>query len=483
MGLEVQFSNGLTLPAREALLSRALGRAVRWRFEVFVPLETRIDDLKKLADALGSQRVTAQAKFKPGKEGAEVDLGLPGVVTRAWWADDAHHVVVEAQNTKLGEEQPNPLLPRWRVHHVDDLFKLAGKFKHLALVNSNPVKNALSEVTFPDAARANVVQAGVSDWDFVAMLLWQYRLLGKDEKLKPMIVSGSVAEGSEGKWILTWGSKGAFEAAGEVGKRTFKFSDRDGYERPMLAGRIGEPGGRHSILPGARTPQVGLLRHRRPFSGDSWKGWRGFDAPFFTKERMCWRIVDRLYDTGHPDRPGWTTMLEYLPPEGLVDEEHPPLPFRQWSGLGKVKKNYLKAPWTDIELPGFVAEKNENVVHARLTTLHSGKEGTAGLHLIPEKDTRVEVAWSGRFDESVVCAGNYRQTETQYPHPSVWIESDSIGELKDLQIKAIGVTHIESDWKVDVEKQILVRSREPMKLIGNGVKAHYKGAMMHVSKD
>lgn len=483
MGLEVQFSNGLTLPAREALLSRALGRAVRWRFEVFVPIETRVDDLVKLADALGSQRITAQAKFKPGKQGAEVDLGLPGVVTRAWWAEDAHHLVVEAQNTKLGEEQPNPLLPRWRVHHVDDLQKLAGKFKHLAVINSSPVKNALSAVTLPDEGRANVVQAGVSDWDFVAMLLWQYRLLGKNEKLKPMIVSGSVAEKTEGRWILTWGSRSAFEAAGEVGDRTFEFSENDGYERPMLAGRTGGEPGAHSILPGARIPRIGFLRHRRMFEGGTWKAWRSFDVPFFTKGRMCSRIVDRLYDTGDPDRLGWTSMMEYLPPEGLVSEEHPPLPFRQWSGLGKVRKHYLKAPWIDIELPAFHAEKDENVVHARLTTIHSGKEGTAGLHLIPEKDTRVEVAWSGRFDESVVCAGNYRQTETQYPHPSVWIESDSIGELKDIQVKSIGVTHIESDWKVDVEKQILVRSREPMKLIGNGVKAHYKSGMMHVSKD
>lgn len=484
MGLEVQFSNGLTLPAREALLSRALGRAVRWRFEVFLPLPTRREDLPKLADALGSQRITAKGRFKSGKSGGDAELGLEGVVTHAWWGDTSDHLVVEVQNTRIGDEDPNPLLPRWRVHHVDDLQKLTNKFRHLVLGASSAVKNALSGVTFPDGDRANVVQAGVSDWDFLAMILWQYRLLGKEKRLKPMILSGSVDPDTEGRWILTWGCRKAFDAAGEVSNRQFQFSDKDGYERAMFAEGAGEEPGRHARLPGVRIPRVGTLRHRRPFTADRWKGWRSVDVPLFTQAgRMIWRVVDRLYDTGHPDRLGWTSMQEYLPLEAMAPEEHPARPFRHWRGLGKVKKNYLKAPWIDIELPAFHREKEENVVHTRLTTEHSGKQGHAGLHLIPEQDTHVEVAWSGRFDESVVCVGNYRMKETQYPHPSVWIESDSIDKFQDILIKKIGQTTIESDWKVDVEKEALIRSREPMKLIGDGVKAHYKSGMIHVSKD
>lgn len=482
MSLEVQFSNGTILPAREAVLTRALGRAVRWRYEVYVPHVTRRDDLQKVLDAMASQRVLVASRFVGTTEAEDAEFGLEGVATHAWWGERPDHAVIEVQCTRLGEETPNPLLPRWRIHHVDDLYKLAQKFGHLVQLGGPRVKNALSSVTFPDADRANVVQAGVSDWDFVAHLVWQYRLLGKDAGLKPMILSGSVVPSTENKWVYTWGCHKAFETAGEIASRTITFKPEDGYSRPMFAGATGGDPGRHAVIPGADVPRAGVIRHRRPFTEEAWINWREKDVPLFLDGTMCWRVVDRLYDTGQPDVVGWTSMLEFMPAEGLVSEEFPALPPRAWMGAGTVKKNYVKGPWIDIELPAFVTEQKENLVHTRLTTIHSGKQGHAGLHLIPEKDTHVDVAWSGRFDQSVVCTGNRRMKDTRYPHPSLWIESNSIGQFADIKIPKIGKTHIESDWKVDIEKQTVLRSEKPMTLIGDGVKAEYKSGVIHISK-
>lgn len=482
MSLEVQFSNGTILPAREAVLSRTLGRAVRWRYEVFVPHVTRRDDLQKVIDAMGSQRVTVASRFVGTTEAEDAEFGLEGVATHAWWGERPDHAVFEVLCTRLGEETPNPLLPRWRIHHVDDLYKLAQKFGHLVQLGGPRIKNALSSVTFPDGDRANVVQAGVSDWEFVAQLIWQYRLLGKDQGLKPMILSGSVVPSTENKWIYTWGCRKAFETAGEIGPRTITFQPDDGYSRPMFAGATGDEPAWHSVIPGADVPRAGVIRHRRSFTEEAWINWREKDVPLFLDGTMCWRAVDRLYDTGDPTRVGWTSMLEFMPAEGMVTQEFPALPPRAWMGAGTVKKNYVKGPWIDIELPAFVTEQKENLVHTRLTTIHSGQQGHAGLHLIPEKDTHVDVAWSGRFDQSVVCTGNRRMKDTKYPHPSLWIESNSIGEFSDINIKKIGKTHIESDWKVDIEKQTILRSEKPMTLIGDGVKAEYKSGVIHISK-
>src|SRR5690606_33000668 len=123
-------------------------------------------------------------------------------------------------------------------------------------------------------------------------------------------------------------------------------SDLDGIARPMFAGRPpAQPGGQkgseevpggHSILPGARVPRTGMLRHRRKFDNGPWNDWRSRDMPLFLQGRMIWRVVDRLYDTGHPDHCGWTTMLECLPPEGMAPLEHPPRPFRPFLGNGLV---------------------------------------------------------------------------------------------------------------------------------------------------
>lgn len=477
--IQVRFNgeNGfvLKLPAREILLDRTLGSAVRWTFHLFVPKES--DDRQELTDlakAFGAGRVKATAYFSSNM--GVFEFGLPALVTGSRWDDGSHHLVVEAQNTGIREEKPNPLLPRWRVHHVDDLWRVTQKFGHLVRLPDATIKNALSQVRFPDADRANVIQAGVSDWDFLATILWQYRLLG-DASLQPMILSGSVSGETEGEWVFTWGSKKACQAAGQVAQRTVRFTETDGYERPMFfPDREARP--QHVLLPHAVTPGGGSLRIRRPFNHNAWKEWRSRDLPLFTEGgQTCWRVVDRLFDTGSKRVLGWSSSLEFMPPESTVHQEFPPRAFEPWLAAGKVKRHFLKGPWLEVELPDYEKDLHENLVYNRLRTIHSGKDGKAGLNLLPEIGTDVMVGWSGRFDESPVYGDNFRarKIETQHAHPSIWLETHTTEHHEDLLVKSVGQTVIESDWKTRIEQQTQFESVGLMRFLGNGVKSDHLG--------
>lgn len=475
--IQVRFNgqNGaiVKLPAREAVLERSLGSAVRWTFHLFVPMESEDrQELSDLAQALGAGRVQATAYYS--SHIGVFEFGLPALVTGCWWDDRSHHLVVQAQNTGILEEKPNALVPRWRVHHVDDLWRVTQKFGYLVRLPDATIKNALSQVRFADADRANVIQAGVSDWEYLAMILWQYRLLG-DASLQPMVLSGSVNGDTEGNWVFTWGSKKACEAAGQVAQRTIRFADADGYERPMFfAGE--EVRSEHLLLPHASIPGGGILRHRRPFTHDNWTGWRSKDVPLFTQDgKMVWRVVDRLYDTGSKRVLGWSSKLEFLPPESTVHQEFPPRLFQPWIAAGKVKQNFRKGPWLEVELADYEKDLKENLVYARLKTIHSGLQGKAGLQLQPEVGTDVMVEWSGRFDESVIYGDNFRarKVEAQHAHPSCWIESPAIEEHANIHIRSVGQTVIESDWKTRIEKETQFESVALMRFLGNGVKSDH----------
>ncbi|MBT9586743.1 hypothetical protein IV102_25595 [bacterium] len=437
------------------------------------------------------------------------------LVTGSQWQSEFNHLLVEATSTLIKEEEFNATLPRWRVHHVDSLEKLVKKFKHLALIPNNGVGNQLQEIKFGDKAWANQIQGGMSDWDWVRSLLWHYQGFTRDLAMKPLILSGSVSESQEtnGRWIFTWGRQETYKALGEVSSRRLdwgkaepahdhppKYPDTQdshrsddneiddeiyqGHDRALFGGKA--PKARSYHLPGVPIPQSGQVRHRRAFSEQAWKDWRTRDVPLFTEKEqvMCWRVVDKLYDTTSPDVLGWNTKVEFLPPKAIAPQEQPMLPLSRWTSRGKVLKQYRKGPWIELEMPACFSKQNkkENIVYARLMTAHAGKDGTAGLHFIPEQGTRVGITWSGQFDESILCLGNIRMKETEYPHPSCWIESDSIGRFKDVRVKSIGKTDIDSDWRVGVKKQASLDSLKMFTVAGEGVRSDYKSGVKNVVK-
>lgn len=575
-------SGPIRLPAAEVYLDRALGAPVRWRFLIFDQSSSESQKLSQLLSALARGRVKATPKWaqvqaplpiviekRRGKfylvegeseEGpiptrAEAEkkrsqrlsqrhprmsapkpLGPASLVVRCSFVQNNNFLFVETVATSVAEEeQQNSLIPRWRVHKVREMDKLLKKFDHLAkLVEKDSVKSYVSSVKFPqdfgdtEEPHPNVIQAEASDWRFLRSILWQYDVLAKKDDPRPLILSGSVDEdkGTDGKWILTWGSRKAFEKAwgGSPPKeRKLKFGKEDwppkeeqlpaptdhrmflnhesmgGRDRfhfiessfCEMPGGLAYPNPPHSSsLPAVRVPRASQVRHHRYFQSKTWNKWRRRDVPLVlerTKE-FVYRIVDRLA-LGDPYRLSWTTRLELLPEKSNTTTENPPAPAGPWIGEGIVKKvdPDRRGPWMQIELAPFQKEYQENLVFVRLTSPHSGKkkekgELEAGLHLIPEQGTRVLLAWSGRFDESVAVLGNLRLEATKYPHPSVWLETDAVGERKKLSLTKIGLTSIDSDWEVSVGKETKLQSSKPLVIIGDGVQSEYTGGVIEVSK-
>src|SRR5262249_23299342 len=117
---------------------------------------------------------------------------------------------------------------------------------------------------------------------------------------------------------------------------------------------------------------------------------------------------------------------------------------RPWVGVGRVHEADPKGEWVDVELPGRF-ENGRRVVRARLSTPYSGAgpSGTAGINLVPERQTDVALAWSGRFDEPIICLGNLRVTAAALASPSISLSRGATLLLDTLHFGAVGPVRVD----------------------------------------
>ena len=120
-----------------------------------------------------------------------------------------------------------------------------------------------------------------------------------------------------------------------------------------------------------------------------------------------------------------------------------------------------------MRLDGFESNDNQNLAHVRLTTPYSGRDEKSGLHLMVEGGTRLAVAWSGNFDESLFLLGNLRFNKTKLESPSLWLDSALLTHLR-------GVT-VKTDLDVHVDLATHLDSTRPLILTADGARADMIG--------
>ena len=158
-----------------------------WTFSLYTVSESRsIEDMRKLAGLLEKGPVYAHPRWE------DTSIGLAGVIIRLDYENRSRTLLrVEAQSTWTEQTDPDPFLPRRRVHCVKNLQELIDIFNPIAKV-SKGVRNKFAQIEFKDKEHAAVVQDHWSDWAFVHNTLRQYHSLQHRHDLKPLVVSGSL---------------------------------------------------------------------------------------------------------------------------------------------------------------------------------------------------------------------------------------------------------------------------------------------------
>lgn len=492
MALSVRIDGvGDPIKAAEAFLIRALGEAEEWRFIVEVIRDTRGDDTAvKVAAALGGGVTKASVAW------AGVGGGMsspPATLVGARWLsgleqsdvremEGIDRLLLTARRT-APKKSPDAFVPRRRVHKCQNMLELVDRFAHIA----TPMKRLRSElegVVFPDKDRACIVQDSVSDWDFFAHIMDQCRFLASpSEPWLPLCLFGSVDEGggTAGGWVLAPGARSAYEQWGETsGRRKVVFDpEADNYEQIEFAQM--DSGVRTPELASGLVPNAVYCRPTRRFDAARWERWRTTDVPLFygAGAALVWRAEDRLYEV-QGDTLRWATRLFATPPEsrfrGPVDFYR----LRPWVGQGVVQETSPRGPWIKVKLEGF--EPGEDVVDIRLCTPFSGTDQKKGLHYVPEKGTKAQCCWSGRFDASVTLVGNTRWEETDFASPSIYLEAEHTAQFADVHVKKVGKVTVDSDYVMGVKQETRLNSTRQLKVNADGADLKMSGGIVYTGR-
>ncbi len=476
---------GEPLPARDLIFERVLGEPVCWRFAVHVAPEARgSDQVKTLIHLLEGGPVRAQARV------GEAQLDLAGtIVAGAFSSEDERGegglAALSRPGTYTGlrrdqlfleahcsapEGSPDAFIPRRRVLRARNLLELATAFDHVAKL-SQAVANHLQTIRFSDGNRANVIQDGVSDWQYLHDLLAQYDLLEPDPRRKPLTFIGSVERATAGKWVVNWATPLAYRDFLEVKSRCVSFAGADYDEQTLLSSVVSD---RRTLLASGRYPVI-LHQVRREFSLAEWHTWSRRDVPLFLgqDESFVWKLSDRLFATNNAATPiGWSSTLFTLPKDLPLARRSNNHPSRPWLGPGVVEESTSKGPWIRVRLPGF--ENGHDVVNVRLTTPSAGTDGMKGLHLVPKEGTEVLLAWSGYFNQSVIALGNVREHATDLQAPSLWLEMMANYHLEEVSVKKIGPITVNSKLDVKVE--------QPLNVTADGTDVEMRGGIFYTGR-
>jgi hypothetical protein len=476
--VDVTIPGGPPLPAAEVSLIRTLAEPVRWRFVVDVSAESWTGlQAERLRKALLTDRCRIVARFRGGPPiGPEATV----VGARRVPRESVDYVEIEAEATMVGS--PDPFLPRRRVHRVKNLSELFDRFEHVARP-VKPLRAKLQAITFPDKEHTSIVQDGISDWAFLFHVFDQARFLAGAPTWLPLALVGSVDEsaGTAGTWIVTPGNFDAYAEWNAVAGRTIRFEngrDRDGepkHEYGSVQARGRDPG-----YPAATYPVAIEWRPRRKFDAGKWDAWRTADLPRFTTEQgFVVRIEDTLAVKGDEDV-WWESRVFAAPPATQMIGPELPTRLQPWLGLGTVDETSASGPWIKVKLPGF--EKGDDIIDVRIGTPYSGKNGKRGMHWVPEKGTELMVAWTGRFDQSIVSTENVRSAAAEYVSPSTYLELEHIAHYADVHVKKVGDVTVESNLKMAVKQQTQVDSSQQLRVKADGADLKMSGGTVYTGR-
>jgi hypothetical protein len=422
--------------------------------------ELRVDPLLPIGTIVGARRLTKAGLHVPDLVELQVVVTRPG---------DDH----------------DPFVPRWRVHRVRNIQELIDKFSYLARPMT-ALARELGELRLPDGEHSSIIQAGLSDWQFLRRTLRQCRILAPGSPAwLPLTLIGGVDEqsGSAGHWVIAAGSADAYRDWGDIPKRCVRLGATDGTPRLEFASVAAES---TAPFPEGAVPIVVQCRDSRPFEAATWQAWRSADLPrFWSDDAMLWRIEDVLRrNEARPDSDAATIIWDsrcHLAPPGLSIsnlEGWPADP--SWIGTGEVTMSPANSPWLTVKLSGF--ESGEDTVDARIMTAFSGHDGTRGLHLVPATGTTVALGWAGRFDASVSLLGNTRSKDTAFAAPSLYLEDAYSAQFTDVAIKRIGHVTVDSALAVSVDARTTLKSSGPLQVTADGADLALRSGVVYTGR-
>ena len=119
-----------------------------------------------------------------------------------------------------------------------------------------------------------------------------------------------------------------------------------------------------------------------------------------------------------------------------------------------------KGPWLEVELPGF--EDGYKTLQAKLSTPYSGADGTKGLHLVPDPDTRVLVSTHGLIpgasgmEATATVIANVRDEEVKLESPALILEDPATTRLSELIVEEVGEVTVKKMDTVEVKSDLSV---------------------------
>jgi len=484
MSLEVTIGGGLTLPASEVFLTRTLGEPVRWRYVVAAPPESvGHNEPGRLRKALLEGPCAISPRWT-GNGATKLGPDATIVAVRRTRVGAMEYLEIDGEATTVAT--PNPFVPRRRVHRVKNLRELFDRFSHVAQP-VNALRSALERVKLPDAEHTSIVQDGVSDWQFVFRLFDQCGLVATGSPTwLPLVLVGSVdeAQGTQGRWIITPGTRRAYDEWRAVSDRTIKFEagpERDGDQRfdfGMVTTQSAVP-----QFPVAQYPSAIEWRPRRAFDPGRWKTWRSMDLPRFTDPEggLVWKIEDRMY-TSRDAGLVFESSVHATPPAAVFSGPAAADPHRPWTGLGVVEESTRTGPWIKVKLGGF--EGGADIVEARLGTLYSGMNGKRGFHLPPEAKTEVLLSWTGRFDQSIVCGENVRSEQAEIKALSFYLESKYQVRTAEVEAKTEGKLGLTVDRNLDVviQQKTSVQSARQLEIKADSADLEMKNGTVYTGR-
>jgi hypothetical protein len=288
------------------------------------------------------------------------------------------------------------------------------------------------------------------------------------------------SKGTQGRFVITAGVRSAYEDWAMISERTIRFVDDlavDGlgdiqFGSLMTAERV-------PAFVSGEIPSM-IERHpNRKFDSGRWKAWRTMDMPCFDKDgAMIWCIEDRLFATAQSL--GWESSTHAVSSEARVVGPKRPGFLRPWSGLGWIEESSREGPWVTVRMKGF--EAGDDLARVRIGTPYSGSNGRRGLHMVPEKGTEVILAWSGRFDQSIVIVGNARSESAEFVSPSTYLEAEHTAQYADIHVGKIGDITVDSKLALRVKQRTDVSSAQQLEVKADGADLKMTGGVVYTGR-
>jgi hypothetical protein len=478
VSLQVQIA-GRTYEAQQAVVERSIGEPVTWTFSV--PVAADVDsttDAQNLARALAGGNTYLSASCQGS---GLVDSAL---VVGARWRRSGTHLLELSAHTTAPKDRADVFRPRRRVHRVKNWRELVDAFEPVVTVATG-VRNHLETKTFPHGEHTSIVQDGLSDWEFLGNIVEQFSRVETDPALARLtVVGGNVKGSTAGRWILNWASGEGYEHFQDVQPRQVDRSQFGVNHARVHFGDMRHVGAYRREFPTARVPLGGEIWADRRFEHNAWEAWINRDAPLFVgpgdRPEFAWRVRDSLRDSGQPGVVNWATELTTGPMALFLDNPLPHAATGPWVGFGVVKSSDAREPWLEVRLNDF--ERDAAVVEARVTTGYGGLDNTKGLHFVPEVDTPVVLAGSGRLTDPLVVLANVREQAATFGSPSIFLESTFTTQYESIACKSVGPISVGSDLKMAVERATQVKSSKPMTLTADKCDVELRSGVFYTGK-